>query len=243
MNLFPLRTRCVLLVVWGIVMLDSLIELSRWYNLSFILPVFVIFVCLLLHTLAGLNIGGLDPAFSDLGTIAANRISNSQFPPPLNRLFAFLNAGRIPPLMVVVTFLLFWGGIGFACNHWLIPRFGNPVFPAFLISSLVAFTLSSMITHLVSQAIDLIFPTSHIDELNCSDLLGTVAKVTSREVNATFGIAQIQDASFSMTIYCQVDAREESVAQGEKVVLWDYNQQTHFYKVQRLNKDDLEDRV
>ena len=99
-----------------------------------------------------------------------------------------------------------------------------------------------MITHLVLQAIDSIFPTSHTDELNYSDLLGTVAKVTSRGVNATFGIAQIQDASFSMAIYCQADAREESVAQGEKVVLWDYNQQTHFYKVQRLNKDDLEDR-
>jgi hypothetical protein len=216
-------------------MSDLLIELSRWYNLLFVLPILIIFVYQVLHMLAGLNIGGLDLAFGDLGAIIANQLSSSKPASPLNRFFAFLNAGRIPSLIVIVTFLFFWGIVGFACNHWFIPLFGNFVLPAVVISSLTAFTLSSLITHLVSQAIDLIFPTPHADELRRADLVGTVAKVTSREVNTAFGITRTEDFPVRTTIYCQVDPEEESVKQGEKVVLWDYDPQTHFYKVQRLD--------
>ncbi|MBI1923793.1 DUF1449 family protein [Candidatus Poribacteria bacterium] len=220
---------------------DFLIELGRWYNLLFILPVFMVWVYQLLHTLTALDISGLDASFGDLDIIVADHLSQPQSRSPLNRFFTFLNAGQIPPQMVFVTFLLCWGFIGFVCNHWFIPLF-SWVFPVVLISAFIAFVLSSMITRLISQGIAFLFPTSQADELRRADLVGTVAKVTSGEVNTVFGVARSEAVPFRLTLFCQVDKGEERIKQGEKVLLWDYNPQTHFYKVQRLDGEEWRDK-
>ena len=224
-------------------MLDFLAELSRWYNLLFALPVLIVLFYQLLHTLTAIGFSSLDAAFGDLDFMIADQLSHPQSRSSLHRFFAFLNAGQIPPPMVIVTFFLCWGIVGFVCNHWLILLFANLVFPALLISALIAFAFSSMITRLVSQAIALVFPTSQTDEFRYANLVGTVAQVTSSEVNTAFGMARIEEPPFRVTIFCQVDEGEEKIKQDEKVVLWDYNPKTHFYKVQRLNGEDSEGKL
>ena len=222
-------------------MLDFLVELTRWYNLLFVLPVLVALIYLFLHTLTASDIGGLDAGFGDLGVIAADRLRTIQERTVLNRFFIFLNAGRLPPFMVVAPFILCWGFVGFVCNHWFIPLFGGLVFPALLVSAFVAFILSSLMTRFLSQGIAFVFPTAQMAAIRRADLVGTVATVTSIDVNTEFGMARTEDVPFNVTIFCRVDEGEARIRQGQRVVLWDYDAHMNCYKVQQLNEDSLED--
>ena len=221
-------------------MLDFLVELTRWYNLLFVLPVVVAIIYLFLHTLTASDVGGLDAGFGDLGVIAADRLPSTQERSVLNRFLTFLNAGRLPPLMVVAPFILCWGFIGFVCNHWFVPLFEGVVFLAVLVSALAAFALSSLMTRLLSQGIAFVFPTAQTAEIHRADLVGTVATVTSIDVNTEFGMARTEDVPFNVTIFCRVDEGEARIRQGQSVVLWDYDANLNCYKVQQLNEDSLE---
>ena len=222
-------------------MLDFLVELTRWYNLLFVLPVLVALIYLFLHTLTASDVGGLEAGFGDLGVIAADRLRMIQERTVLNRFFIFLNAGRLPPFMVVAPFILSWGFVGFVCNHWFIPLFGGLVFPALLVSAFVAFILSSLMTRFLSQGIAFVFPTAQMAAIRRADLVGTVATVTSIDVNTEFGMARTEDVPFNVTIFCRVDEGEARIRQGQRVVLWDYDAHMNCYKVQQLNEDSLED--
>jgi hypothetical protein len=217
-------------------MLDFLVELTRWYNLLFVLPILIALIYLFLHTLTASDIGGLEAGFGDLGVIAADRLPRLQEGAVLNRFFTFLNAGRLPPFMVVAPFILYWGFVGFVCNHWLIPLFGGFVFPALLVSAFVAFILSSLMTRFLSQGIGFVFPTAQMAAIHRADLVGTVATVTSIDVNTEFGMARTEDVPFNVTIFCRIDEGESRIRQGQRVVLWDYDAQMNCYKVQQLNK-------
>ena len=222
-------------------MLDILVELTRWYNLLFVLPILIALIYLFLHTLTASDIGGLDADFGDLGVIAADWLPTTQEHTVLSRFFTFLNARRLPPLMIVAPFFLCWGSVGFVCNHWLIPLFGGLVFPALLVSASAAFILSSLMTRFLSQGIAFVFPTAQMDAIHRADLVGTVATVTSIDVNTEFGMARTEDVPFNMTIFCRIDEGESRITQGERVVLWDYDAQMNCYRVQQLNEDSLED--
>ena len=127
-------------------MLEFLIELTRWYNLLFVLPVLAALIYLFLHTMTASDIGGLEAGFGDLSVIAAERLPTAQERTVLVRFFTFLNAGRLPPLMVVAPFFLCWGFIGFVCNHWFVPLFEGMVLLAVLVSALTSFVLRSLVT-------------------------------------------------------------------------------------------------
>ena len=217
-------------------MLDFLVELSRWYNLLFALPVFFVIICQFLHTLAALDIGSVDTAFGDLGTIVADKLSQSTSSFFSRHFITFLNVGQIPWLIVVVTFLLSWGMVGIVCNHLFIPLFANFALPAFLISLFIAFMIGSIITRLISQGTALAFPTSEKDELRRADLVGATGTVTSSKVSSKFGMARTEGLPFHVTIFCRVDEGEQHIRHGEKVIIWDYNPQTHLYKVQGLDE-------
>lgn len=222
-------------------MFEFLVELTRWYNLLFVLPVVVAIIYLFLHTLTASDMGGLEAGFGDLSVIAADRLPRSEERSVLKRFFTFLNAGRLPPLMVIAPFFLCWGFFGFACNHWLIPLFEGLVFLAVLVSALAAFILSSLMTRLLSQGIAYVFPTAQKAEIHRADLVGTVATVTSIDVNADFGMARTEDVPFNVTIFCRTDAGEARIKQGQRVVLWDFDAEMNCYKVQQLNEDSMED--
>ena len=222
-------------------MLDFLVELTRWYNLLFVLPVLVALIYLVLHTLTASDVGGLDAGFGDLGVIAADQLPTPQERTVLNRFFIFLNAGRLPPFMVIAPFILCWGFVGFVCNHWFIPLFGGLVFPALVVSAFVAFILSSLMTRFLSQGIAFVFPTAQMAAIRRADLVGTVATVTSIDVNTEFGMARTEDVPFNVTIFCRVDEGEARIRQGQRVVLWDYDAHMNCYKVQQLNEDSSED--
>lgn len=218
-------------------MLEFLVELTRWYNLFFVLPVLVALIYLFLHTMTASDIGGLEAGFGDLSVIAADRLPAAQERTVIIRFFTFLNAGRLPPLMVVAPFFLCWGFFGFACNHWFVPLFEGMVFLAVLVSALTAFVLSSLVTRLLSKVIAYVFPTAQADEIQRANLVGTVATVTSIDVNADFGMARTEDVPFNVTIFCRVDEGEARIKQGQRVVLWDYDAQMNCYKVQEFNED------
>ena len=217
-------------------MLDFLVELSRWYNLLFALPVFIIVIYQFLHTLAIFDIGSVDTAFGDLGAIAADKLSQSTSSSFLRRFLIFLNVGQIPWLIIVVTFLLSWGMVGLVCNHLFIPLFANFALPAVLISFFIALMIGSVITRLTSQGIALAFPTSEKDELRRADLVGATGTVTSSKVSPKFGMARTEGLPFHVTIFCRVDEGEEHIKHGEKIIIWDYNPNTHLYKVQALDE-------
>jgi membrane protein implicated in regulation of membrane protease activity len=217
-----------------------LIELSRWYNLLFAVPILIVILYQILHTFALLDIGGIDDGFGDLGAIAADTLSESKGKSIQRRFFNFLNPRQIPGLMVVVTFTLLWGGSGLACNRVLIPIVPHLTLLAVLISGLIALTLSTLLTHLLSRGIALAFPTAETDEIRRADLVGTIATVTSKTVTPTFGMARVDTYPFGVTVFCRVEDGEEPIQRGEQVVIWDYHPKTHLYKVQRLDKDPLE---
>jgi len=209
------------------------------YNLFFVLPVLVALIYLFLHTMTASDIGGLEAGFGDLSVIAAERLPAAQERTVIIRFFTFLNAGRLPPLMVVASFFLCWGFFGFVCNHWFVPLFEGMIFLAVLVSALTAFLLSSLVTRLLSKGIAFVFPTAQADEIQRTDLVGTVATVTSIDVNADFGMARTEDVPFNVTIFCRVDEGEARIKQGQRVVLWDYDAQMNCYKVQEFNEDQL----
>ena len=221
-------------------MLEFLGELTRWYNLLFVLPVLVALIYLFLHTMTASDIGGLEAGFGDLTVIAADRLPAAQERTVVIRFFTFLNVGRLPPLMIVAPFFLCWGFIGFVCNHWFVPLFEGMVFLAVLVSALTAFLLSSLVTRFLSQVIAYVFPTAQTAEIQRANLVGTVATVTSIDVNADFGMARTEDVPFNVTIFCRVDEGEARIKQGQRVVLWDYDAKMNCYKVQEFNEDRLE---
>ena len=221
----------------GTNMLDFLIELSRWYNLLFVLPVLTILIYQLLHTLAILDIGGIDAAFGDIGAVAADRLSQSKGKRLTTYLLTLLKIDQIPPLLVVVTFVVSWGLVGIVCNHWFVPLFANFTPAAVVLSAFIAVVLASLLTYLISQATALLFPTANMT-LRRAELVGTTATVISGEVSTAFGRARIDNLPYSVTIFCQIDQGDEPIKRGEKAVIWEYNPKTHRYRVQRFGNEN-----
>ena len=144
--------------------------------------------------------------------------------------FGFLNVGRVPFMIVVMTLFTTWGFTGLIVNEIL----GVSVAPSlfFWVSCAAAFICSIFGTRYLSMTLAKIFPESDPAPKDLH-LLGLHGRVISGQVTSTFGTARVEvPDGHTLTVKCRVKPDEPSpVVKGDTVILVNYDPEGRIFDV------------
>ena len=154
--------------------------------------------------------GGLSPSFGDV--------------------FGFLNVGRVPLMVVLMSLFATWGITGLIANA-LLNVAENQQWVS--ISCLIALFCCVLGTRYISMGLSKLFPES---EKAISDvhLLGLSGRVISGQITTTFGTARVQVPDGpELTVSCRVKSDEVTPVKGNTVVLIDYDRSKRIFDVRK----------
>jgi hypothetical protein len=158
----------------------------------------------------------------------------------LASVFGFLNIGKVPLMVVLMTLLSIWGITGLAVNEFLgvggaSPRLGITPQAALSISFVAAFLCSVFGTRYVALGISKLFPESE-HAVTYEDLVGLTGRVISGRVTPTFGTARVQTPNGAeLTISCRILQNEDPPLKGDAVILVDYDPRSKIFDVTRTD--------
>jgi len=195
-------------------------DLAQWWNLIFVVP-FAAAVGLLLLTMTGLIASELS---GDLDTDFADADAHDGHWDAFDGVLNFLGLGRAPLAVVLMSFCFIWGLTGVTSNRLIEKLLPNPhvfVWP----SMGVALVVGALLTHFVAKVMAKIMPTGESYATTPQQLVGKVATARFR-ITATSGTAQLYDNYGNLhEVSCRVPPGEPEFAQGEKVVLMEYDEE------------------
>lgn len=195
-------------------------EILEWWNLIFLLPAFgaVLFVLLLAVGVMPVDDIGLDVDIdADTGNSGPD-------------LLGILGLGRVPLSIVLITFCLLWGIIGWFAVHsfktmW--PEPGVFIWPSLAVTLIGA----GVVTRLASSLLARILPRTESYGAGSRELVGRLAD-TRYAVSATAGSVQVYD---QYGTFHEVPARvlpgESAIPAGTRVILWRYDENAGAYFV------------
>ena len=234
-------------------MMEFLKEISLWYNLIFTVPILLVIFYLILQIFGlALDFGGdsdvdVDAGGADIDADAdadidvdADADAGVDFS-AFERALGFINVGKVPLVIIIATFLLFWGVSGFMLNGIIQNIFGN--FPsAFIMASCgVALVVGVIGTKFLSGVIARLFPTVESYSSNNESLLGQMGQVVSREITTEFGRAKVEDPyGNALTIFCKIQTGKEVPKRGDEIVLIDYDPSDKKFEVVKADFSDVE---
>ncbi len=161
---------------------------------------------------------------SDIETAAGVRA------PSFGDMFGFLNVGRVPLVVVLMSLFATWGIAGLIANALL----NVPEQPQWIwISYVVALFCSVLGTRYISIALSKLFPES---ERAVSDvqLLGLRGRVISGQITTTFGTARVQVPDGpELTVSCRAKSEEATPVKGDIVILIDYDRTKRIFGVRK----------
>ena len=177
--------------------------LTAWYNVPFLIPlVFVFFLAIL--QLIGIGMESLDFGGGDADLdIDADvdvdidvdaepdvdiDIGDAGAPGFFISVLGFLNVGRVPLMIILITWFASWGVAGLICNRLIGGRTIQIIPPLVAVSLVSALIVSVISTKYFAALLARIFPQSE-PATNERDLIGRVARVTSGSVTSAFGRA------------------------------------------------------
>ena len=202
-----------------------------WYNVFFTIPLaFVLLFAILQLVGIGLEIGEAEPeADIDVeGDLEVDSEVEVGEPGLITSALGFLNVGKVPLMVVLMTWFASWGATGLVCNK-LIRVESFP--PLIVISLVAAFAVSLFSTRYFAAVIAKIFPESE-PATRDQDLIGRTARVVSGQVTPTFGRATVQTPDgYRLTIPCRVREGSEPPMRGDEVILVDYDPNTRTFEV------------
>ena len=135
----------------------------------------------------------------------------------------FLNVGKVPCMVILMSLFALWGIIGLVCNS--IVGGGTVInkFPLWIGVSLGAAFFGSLFgTRYLAVGLAKVFPESE-RATRYADLMGLRAQVTSGRVTTTFGQAVVTSPDGSrLNISCRIREGEEMPIRGDEIVLVKY---------------------
>lgn len=204
------------------------------YNVGFTAPLAIVFLLALFRLATGaMDLGDADVdadidanADVDMDVDADTGLQNPSF----SDVFGFLNVGRVPLVVVLMSLFATWGIAGLMANAILnISERPQWVW----VSCVVAFFCSFLGTRYISLALSKLFPES---ERAISDvqLLGLSGRVVSGQVTTTFGTARVQVPDGpELTVSCRAKSDEATPVKGDTVVLIDYDRTKRIFDVRK----------
>jgi len=231
-------------------------ELLAWYNVLFSAPLVFVFLFAILQLIGvGLELGGGEPDVGvdvdvdvepdidvdadvdvepDVDVDAGGAEAGAEGPGLIASTLGFMNVGKVPCMVILMTLFASWGIVGLVCNS-IIPI---KKFPPFIGISLgAAFILSILSTKYIAAGIAKIFPESE-RATRYTDLIGLQAQVTSGRVTSTFGRAVVQALDGSrLNVSCRTREGAEEPVHGDEVLLVDYDQNTRTFEVVKADSE------
>ena len=150
--------------------------------------------------------------------------------PSFGNVFGFLNVGRVPLMIVLMSLFGTWGISGLIANALL----NVPEKPEWVwISCVIAFFFCVVCTRYISIGLSQLFPES---ERAVSDihLLGLSGRVISGQITSTFGTARVQVPDGpELTVSCRAKSDETTPVKGDTVILVNYDHKKRIFDVKK----------
>ncbi len=199
-------------------------ELLKWWNLIFLLPAAAAVLYVLL-----LAVGALP--FDDMGLhfdAHAGHVDHDL--PGDHDLLGILGVGRVPISVVLISFSLLWGVIGWFAMRALSTIWPEPgvfIWP----SLLIALVGAGGLTRVMSRLLGRIMPGTESYGAGARELIGRMAE-TRYPISATGGSVQVYDQHGTMhEVPARVLTGEAMIPAGTRVVLWRYDDAAGSYLV------------
>ncbi len=206
------------------------------YNVWFTAPLTIVFLLALLRLVTGaMDFGDADmdadvEADADLDMDADVEAEADLQSPSFADIFGFLNVGRVPLMVVLMSLLATWGIAGLIVNALLnIPERPQWVW----ISYVIALFCSFLGTRYISIALSKLFPESE-KAITDVHLLGLRGRVISGQITTTFGTARVQVPDGpELTVSCRAKSDEATPVKGDTVVLINYDRARRIFEVRK----------
>ena len=224
-------------------MIEFVKDLSLWYNLIFTVPILLVIFYLILQIFGlALDFGGdVDTDAGDVDVDVDTDVdADIDAIPAFERALGFINVGKVPVTIIIVTFLLFWGITGFMVNRMIQGDSGS--FPSvfILVSCGAAFVVGIIATKFLSGAIARLFPEIETYSSNNQALLGLSARVVSGQVTPKFGRAKVKDQYGNvLTVFCKIPEGKEVPKLGDEVLLIDYDPSDKKFEVIKSDLSEI----
>ncbi len=167
---------------------------------------------------------------ADTGAVAASGASSNSFADVLG----FLNIGRVPFMIVVMTLFTTWGSTGLMANELL--KVKN-IPSMFWISCMIALVCGVLGTRYLSLTLSKVFPESDPATKDLH-LLGLQGRVISGQITETFGTARVQvPDGHTLTVRCRVKQDESNPVKGDTVILVNYDSDKRIFDVKPIEKE------
>ena len=155
-------------------------------------------------------------------------------------LLSFFGVGRVPLMVVWVTFCLFAGFTGIAFNRWVFegwrgqyPGWAFPV--SLLCAALAGLVAMRLFSGLAGRLVD----TGGRGSTKKDELAGQLGVVASAQLDARFGEIRVQDPrGHELLVHARLDAGEAALKRGERVVLVDYDAERGLFRASALSGHD-----
>lgn len=193
--------------------------LLEWWNLIFELPIILAIILTLLF------LSGTLATDDDIDIeIEGDTESGGGTPNPLT----FLGIGKIPFSILITTFCLLWGFVGFVSNQMLITFIPSPeIF--FWISLVLATIIAVFITRYVAIGFAKLLPSVSTYTPSRQDFLGKTGE-TRYQITETFGAVLVHDRFGNLhELNCRVLPGEEPIPPGKRVALYEYDPERSAY--------------
>ena len=150
--------------------------------------------------------------------------------PSFGDLFGFLNVGRVPLVVVLMSLFATWGIAGLIANAFLnVPEKPQWVWISYVIASFCSF----LGTRYISIALSKLFPESE-RAINDVQLLGLSGRVVSGQITTTFGTARVRVPDGpELTVSCRAKSDEVTPVKGDTVILIDYDRTKRIFDVRK----------
>ena len=212
------------------------------YNVWFTAPLTIVFLLALFRLITGaMDFGDADvdadiDADADVD-VNADADMDSEIEadtalrsPSFDDVFGFLNVGRVPLGVVLMSLFATWGIAGLIANA----LFNVPERPEWVwMSFVVALFCSFLGTRYISMALSKLLPESE-KAISDVQLLGLSGRVVSGQITTTFGTARVQVPDGpELTVSCRAKSDEATPVKGDTVVLIDYDRAKRIFDVRK----------
>lgn len=212
-------------------------ELLAWYNLLFCLPLGVglLMAFGMVFGIAdaphGVDIDG--DGIPDVGIDADGHVDHGH---ETGSKASFLGFGRVPFLLIIMTMLLLFGGVGMMLNIPFAGVLRTTPFPTILGVVAVAAVTTLLLTGTFAKLLVRLLPTMETTSLTRDDLIGCTGTLIL-STDSKGGLAQIANGG---DVY-QISVRSEvPIAKGASVLITSYDAEKDLYDV---TADPLERRL
>lgn len=145
-------------------------------------------------------------------------------------ILGFLNVGRVPVMVVLMSLFATWGISGLIANALFNVAANSNWLWA---SCIVAFLCSFVGTRYLTFGISKLFPESE-RAVTDVQLLGMHGRVISGQITTTFGTARVQVPDGpALTVNCRIKTDQVNPVKGDTVILVNYDDEKRIFDVKK----------